>query len=107
IREFPFFADASAAQIMIPANPSADEEWAAQRVQEYFQFWGKESAQPPREIELPIVRGAQNADVAKPRIVIGGDAKIVRRDGNVLTVVGQSVREATLRLLAALDEKYF
>jgi hypothetical protein len=106
IREFPFFDENSAAQIVLPEKPSADEEWVAQHLHDYFVFWGKEGMTPARDIELPIVRGAKSADASKPRIVIG-DGKTVRREGNKLFVGGDSIREAALQLMAALDEKYF
>jgi hypothetical protein len=106
LREFPFFDETRTAQILLPEKPSADEEWVAQRLHDYFVFWGKEGIIPAREIELPIARGEKNADANKPRIVIGS-GKTVRREGDTLFVGGASIREAALQLMAALDKKYF
>jgi len=106
VREFPFFDAASTAQIVVSQNPSAEELWAAQRLQDYFRFWGQEGMQPAREIELPIVRGAEKAVEGKPQIIIGG-ASGIRREGNTLRVGGKSPREAMLKLLSVLDVRYF
>lgn len=106
IRDFPFFDVANTAQIVISQNPSEEELWAAQRLQDYFRFWGQEGMQPAREIELPIVRDAAKATVGKPQIIIGGAAGI-RREGNKLTVGGKTHRKAMLKLLSVLDSRYF
>jgi hypothetical protein len=107
LREFPFFDETRTAQIVLPEKPSADEEWVAQRLHDYFVFWGKEELTPAREIELSIVRGEKNADATRPKIIIGGTAKTIRCAGNTLFVGGDSIRETALQLMAALDEKYF
>lgn len=107
IREFPFFSGKEGAQIILPENPTADELWSAERIREYFVFWGQEGMKPSQEIDLPIIRTSQNvAATDKPQVLIGGNAKTVRREGNTLVVDGASLREATVQLLAALDEKY-
>src|SRR5690606_19385273 len=46
LRDFPFFNETGTAQIVVPENPSDDAKWAAQRMQVYFQFWGKEGMEP-------------------------------------------------------------
>ncbi len=107
LREFPFFDATNTAQIVIPEKPTADEQWAAQRLQDYFSFWGKKSLTPARDIQLPIIQGIGKSDTGKPRIVIDATAKTIRRQGDTLTVGGTSLRPAFLQFLAALDEKYF
>jgi hypothetical protein len=112
LRAFPFFDDKGAsATIVLPKNAAPDEEWAAMRLQEYFNFWGRKGLTPARKIEIPIVRG--EASQTGNLIVIGGENKNgapVKLEGTRLTVSGKTpaqTRAATLALLDALDEKYF
>jgi hypothetical protein len=105
IRDFPFFAAAFAAQIVLPPSATADEEWAATRLREYFQFWSEKELS--RKITLPILRADEKSDPAKPIIKISRDAKRIELDGQTLTIGGENLREATLQLLSTLDEKYF
>jgi|GEM_PF-1972461 len=104
LQDFPYFDNTKTTQIVLPKNPSPDEQWAAQRIQDYFQFWGRYGMTPAREIILPIV---QKADASQPAIIIGGGAAGVTRNAQTLTIGAQNIREATLQLLAALDQKYF
>jgi hypothetical protein len=104
LQNFPYFDNAKTAQIVLPKNPTADEQWAAQRIQDYFQFWGKYGVTPAKEIVLPIV---QKADASQPAIIIGDTKAGVTHNAQTLTIGAPNIREVTLQLLAALDQKYF
>jgi hypothetical protein len=112
LRAFPFFDDKGAsATIVLPQNATPDEEWAAMRLQEYFDFWGRKGLTPARKIEIPIVR--DDAPKTGNIILIGGERKNaapVHLEGTRLTIAGKTpaqTRAAMLALLDALDEKYF
>jgi hypothetical protein len=113
ILAFPFLGEDKTAAIVLPPNASPEEEWAAQRLQDYFAFWGKNGygIAPPRAADLKIVRADNGStpDAKTPAILISGDGKI-QREGNVLRVRSDAkttLREATLQLLALLDKKYW
>jgi hypothetical protein len=112
LRAFSFFDDSGATStIVLPQNAAPDEEWAAMRLQEYFNFWGRKGLTPARKIEIPIVRGdaPENGNL----IFVGGENKNaapVKLQGTRLTIAGKTpaqTRAATLAFLDALDEKYF
>lgn len=104
LQNFPYFKDAQTAQIVLPENSTTDEQWAAQRIQDYFQFWGKFCMTPAKEVNLSIVK---KVDASHPAILIGGAKIGVTRNAQTLTIGTQNIREVTLALLQALDQKYF
>jgi hypothetical protein len=59
---------------------------------------------PAKEINLSIV---QKADVSHPAIFIGGAKAGITRNSQTLTIGTPHIREVTLALLQALDQKYF
>jgi len=69
--DFPFVRDLQPqATIVIPDNPSAEDEYVASRVQKYFLHYYAKTTQPPVEVVLPIVR-ATDAPADGPRVLIG------------------------------------
>lgn len=126
IQSFPFFGGKETATIVLPAQPNADEEWAARRLQEYFRFWGKQATPGAKPIDLTVVRGTIGgaAASAAPRVHIGRAAPVLQQrervmrqrevylspnDSRQLVVTGQTprdVREAMWRLMQQLDLKY-
>jgi hypothetical protein len=107
IQGFPFFNETSTAQIVLPKNPTTSEKWAAEHIQIYFQFWGKNGMTPTKEIELPILEDGENVDHSKPIILIGNATNKIQINGQTLNIGGNDLYQSTSQLLAALDQKYF
>jgi len=110
IRNFPYFGNNKNALIVLPANPTDEETLAAQRIQEYFKFWGEKGMTPAKEISLSIVKGNHAPSNDQPVIYINGKTKKIHLDGNALYVGtddANSLRQSTVQLLDTLDEKYF
>jgi len=103
IVEFPYFGETTfdktvTAQIVLPQNATDKDRTNAKRLQEYFNFWGKEGMEPAREIKLSIIPFIPITTTGA-KIYIGDSA--TKRQGNALYVGDVK------RLLNALDQKYF
>jgi hypothetical protein len=110
IRNFPYFGNGKNAVIVLPANPTAEETWAAEHIQGYFKFWGEKGMTPAKEISLSIVKGKHAQNNGQPVIYVSGEANKIHRDGNALHVgadEASSLKESTTQLLNTLDKKYF
>lgn len=110
IQNFPFFAGAKNALIVLPTDPSPEETWAAEHIQQYFQFWGKNGMTPAQDITLKIISGLAPRDADQPLIYVGDSFNKIHVKGMVLQVgkgKGSALKEATLQLLDTLDQKYF
>jgi hypothetical protein len=110
IQNFPFFGGAKNALIVLPTDPSPEEPWAAEHIQQYFQFWGKNGMTPAQDINLKIISGLAPRDADQPLIYISDSFNKIHVKGIVLQVgkgKDSSLKEATLHLLDTLDQKYF
>lgn len=99
ILDFPYFGDATTAQIVLPKNASDQDQQDAKHLQEYFIFWGKSGMQPARDIQLPILTDPAKINTALPVIYLGAPA--TQRRGQAL-YVGDAKQ-----LMNMLDQKYF
>jgi len=109
IINFPFFNETQTATIVLPTKFSPDEENATKLIQQYFQFWGKDGITPTRDIALKIVHDEPHA-TDTPTIFIGENNKKIQYINGALYINGNSpgtLTQATLKLLDALDQKYF
>ncbi|MEO6909286.1 MAG: hypothetical protein ABI210_15500, partial [Abditibacteriaceae bacterium] len=110
IQNFPFFGSTKNALIVLPTDPSPDETWATQHIQQYFQFWGKNGIKPAQDITLKIISGLAPRDADQPLIYVGEVLQKIHTKGIVLQVGKTdtvSLKDATIHLLDALDKKYF
>jgi hypothetical protein len=110
IQNFPFFGGAKNALIVLPTDPSPEETWAAEHIQQYFQFWGKNGITPAQDITLKIISGLAPRDADQPRIYVGDSFAKIHTKGMVLQVgksESGSLKDATIHLLDTLDQKYF
>lgn len=107
LQEFPYFTDNVVAQILLPQNASPKAQIAAERIQNFFKFWGKYGTPEAKEIVLPILYTGDDIDRSKPIIEINAQPGKVQRQGNVLKVSSNNLEQATLQLLKTLDQKYF
>ena len=110
IEKFPYFGGTKDPLIVLPTDPSPEETWAAEHIQQYFQFWGKNGIQPAQDITLKIISGLAPRDADQPLIYVGESLHKIHTKGIVLQVGKSdtvSLKEATIQLLNALDQKYF
>lgn len=110
IQNFPFFGGVKNALIVLPTDPSPEETWAAEHIQQYFQFWGKNGIKPAQDIMLQIISGLAPRDADQPLIYVSDSLKKIHTKGMVLQVgksENVSLKEATIQLLDTLDPKYF
>lgn len=110
LHRFPFFGGAKDAIIVLPTDPSAEETWAAEHIQQYFQFWGKNGMSPSQNINLTIISGLAPRDADQPLIYIGEIHQKIHTKGMVLQVgksETKSLKETVIQLLNTLDKKYF
>ena len=110
IESFPFFGAAKDSLIVLPTDPSPEETWAAEHIQQYFQFWGKNGMKPAQEITLKIISGLAPRSADQPLIYVGETLQKIHTKGIVLQVGKSdavSLKEATIQLLNSLDQKYF
>jgi hypothetical protein len=110
IQSFPFFGNNKDAIIVLPTDPSPQETWAAEHIQQYFQFWGKNGATPAQDITLKIISGLAPRTAGQPLIYVGESLQKIHTNGMVLQVGGSqhiSLKDATIQLLDTLDQKYF
>jgi hypothetical protein len=120
---FPFEKDGQAlAQIVLPANAGAPDEYLGQFVRAYFDYWYRrqvnasgavsELADVPAKC-VPDLVPAAAAPTGKPRVILsagGEDARLALADnGRSLVISGPTpeLRErAVRRLFEILDAKY-
>ena len=110
LHRFPFFGGAKDAIIVLPTDPSAEETWAAEHIQQYFQFWGKNGMSPSQNINLTIISGLAPRDADQPLIYIGEIHQKIHTKGMILQVgksETKSLKETVIQLLNTLDKKYF
>jgi hypothetical protein len=110
IQNFPFFGGVKNALIVLPTDPSPEETWAAEHIQQYFQFWGKNGIKPAQDITLQIISGLAPRDADQPLIYVSDSLRKIHTKGMVLQVgksENVSLKDATIQLLDTLDQKYF
>lgn len=106
-QNFPYFDDKGTAQIVLPKNPTSDEQQAARRLQEYFQFWGKQGIKPAKDIALPILQYDQKTDDSRPTILFTGKDTGIQSQGDTMWIGRENIYNTISHLLNALDQKYF